>query len=164
MIASWRLAAIFVGLGWVHSANASCTVACTCVVSTTSVAFGVQNVLAASNIDGTGNVSVQCTGTAGSQISYTVAMSAGSSNLVSARSMSSGTSKLFYNLYTTSSYATVLGDGTGGSNSVLSSSITLDGLGSKSQDSTIYGRIVAGQRGAVPGLYTDNLVVTVTYQ
>lgn len=164
MTAGWRLAVLLAGLGCGQSAHALCTLACTCVVSTTSVVFSAHNPLAASNNDSTGNVRVQCGGLAGLFIPYTVAMGAGSGTSIAARSMASGAAKLFYNLYTTNSRAIVLGDGTGGSE-VLSGSITLDLLGlAPPKDWTIYGRIPGNQTGVAPGAYADTLVVTVTYQ
>ena len=166
MTAAWRLAILFVGLGWAQSAHALCTLLCTCVVNTTttSVVFSPHNPLAASNNDSTGNVQVQCSGTAGLLIPYTVAVSAGGGASINARSMASGASKLFYNIYTTNSRTTVLGDGSGGS-AVLSGSITLSALGlAPAQNWPIYGRIPGGQTGVAPGVYSDTLVVTVTYQ
>jgi len=164
MTAPWRIAALFVGLACAQSAHALCTLVCACVVSTTSVAFSVYNPLTADNNDSTGNVRVQCGGTAGLLIPYTVGMDAGGGTSIGARSMSSGPSKLFYNLYTTDRHAIVLGDGTGGS-AVLSGSITLDVLGAApAQNLTIYGRIPGRQIGVAPGAYSDTLVVTVTYQ
>ena len=163
MIASWRLAVVFAGLvGCAQSAHSLCTVACVCTVTTTSVVFGTYNPLSVFDIDSTGTVKVQCTGTSTSSIGYTVAMNAGSGASIADRSMSSGSSKLFYNLYAAVDHVTVVGDGTS-SNAVLSGSVMPGSLGTNSQTSTVYGRIRGGQIGVLPGLYTDNLVVTVTY-
>ena len=164
MTTAWKLAILFVGLGCAQSAHALCTQFCTCVVSTTSVVFSAHNPLAASNNDSTGNVQVQCSGTAGLLIPYTVEVSAGGGASISARSMSSGASKLFYNIYTTNSRTIVLGDGSGGSER-LSGSITLSAAGlALAQNWPIYGRIPGGQTGVAPGAYSDTLVVTVSYQ
>ena len=164
MTAVWRLVIVLVGLGWAQSAHALCTLLCTCTVSTTPVVFSAHNPLAAPNNDSSGSVLVQCGGTAGLLIPYTVAMGVGGGTSISARSMSSGTGRLFYNVYTTNSRTVVLGDGTGGS-AVLNGSVTLDVLGTAPpQNWTIYGRIPGGQTGVAPGAYSDTLVVTVTYQ
>ena len=60
------------------------------------------------------------------------------------------------NLYTSSSYNTIWGDGTG-------STSTVNNTGSGSNDtSTIYARISSGQ--SIPnGSYSDTINVTVTY-
>lgn len=164
MTAAWRFAVLFAALGCAQSVQALCTLVCSCSVSTTPFAFSPHNPLTASNNDSTGNVSVQCSGTTGLLIPYTVGIGVGGGTSINARSMSSGASKLFYNLYTTNSRTTVLGDGTGGS-AVLSGTVALSVLGSAPpQNWTIYGRIPGSQTDVAPGTYSDTLVVTVTYQ
>ena len=77
--------------------------------------------------------------------------------------LSSGMNTLSYNLYADAGRTSVWGDGTGGSVAV-ESSVLLDVLGwAPTQSFTVYGRIGAGQTGAVPGSYADTVSVTVTY-
>jgi spore coat protein U-like protein len=71
--------------------------------------------------------------------------------------MTSGANTLNYNLYTSSGYGTVWGDGT-------SSTAAITGTGTGSAQSTsVYGRIGSGQTSVPPGSYADTVSVTVTY-
>jgi len=136
------------------------TVNSTCVVSTTTVAFGVYNPASASNTDSTGAVSVQCTSTT----TYTVALDAGSNpgtaGNVNTRQMLAGASNLLpYQLYLDSARSTVWGNGTSGSLNPTSGTFTGNG---SAQSYTVYGRITPGQYVA-PGSYVDTVVATVSY-
>ena len=124
--------------------------AATCTVSTTGVAFGAYNPRSSTATTGVGTVTVTCSGNVGTM---TLSSGTGQSGTYSSRVMKSGTSSLNYNLYTTSSYATVWGNGTSGS-----ATRSLSAAGSY----TVYGRIPALQNVAA-GTYTDNVVVTLTY-
>ncbi len=68
----------------------------------------------------------------------------------------SGTHELSYNLYTDATHTMIWGDGTGGSTTV---SGTADQSGT---EHTIYGR-VPWQPQAVPGSYSDSIVITISY-
>ncbi len=145
------------------AAHALCTLVCSCTVSTSPVAFGAHNLLLAANRDSTGNVRVSCGGVAGLSIPLTVAIGAGTSGSSAARQMASGPRRLNYNVYTTSGYTTVWGDGSGAT-ATVGASILLNLLGTSPPiDLTVYGRIPGGQTSVAPGSYADTLVVTLTY-
>lgn len=145
------------------SAHALCTLVCSCSASTTSVVFAAHNPLSASNNDSTGKVTVSCGGVAGLAIPYTVALGAGVNGTMAARKMASGAARLNYNLYTTSGYATVFGDGSG-STATVGGNFLLNVLGTApAQDIIVYARIPGSQTSVAPGSYTDTLVVTLTY-
>lgn len=118
-----------------------------------NINFGNYNPLASSDTDSTGDIQVTCT----NNTSYSVSLSSGSSGSYSSRELSDGGSNtLNYNLFTSSDYNSVWGDGTG-------SSSTVNQTGSGSQDTiTVYGRITAGQSVAQAS-YSDTINVTITY-
>lgn len=145
------------------SANALCTLLCSCSASTSPVVFGQYNPLGDSASDAVGGVRVSCGGVAGLFISYSVELGAGSSGNESARRMAYGPHTLNYGLYRDAARASSWGTLAGGS--AVRGSIVLDLLGSSRPVShPVYGRIPAGQRSAAPGNYADTLVVTVTYE
>lgn len=142
---------------------ALCTLLCSCSASTTAVAFGTYNPLSASPLDGTGNVRVSCGGVLGLLVPYDIALGTGAyGSGFSPRKMASGGNRLNYDLYTSSAYATIWGDGSGGSQDV-SGSVTIVLLGGTANNHAVYGRIPAGQTAVVPGSYGDTVTVTVTY-
>jgi spore coat protein U domain-containing protein, fimbrial subunit CupE1/2/3/6 len=141
--------------------------ALTCTASATGVAFGVYNQFAASPLDSTGTVSFSCSLTfpsSASNVKYTIGLSSGGSGSMLARQMTSVPNQLAYNLYTSSAYAQIWGDGTSGTG-VVSNTMKLGspGFGWDQTDTyTIFGRILAGQN-ALPGTYSDTIIVTVTF-
>lgn len=134
---------------------------CTCGVTATPLSFAPFNPLLGTLQRSSSTVRLNCNSTVGLLVPYTVALSTGSGSYTSRR-MTSGARTLNYNLYTDSAYSTVWGDGTSGS-AVLSGNVTLAALASFSLPFTLYGQIDAGQNTLVPGVYTDNLTVTLTY-
>lgn len=122
-----------------------------CAVSATSLAFGTIDPLVNTETLSTSTISVSCS----ESTSYTVALGPGNGTIED-RYMVSDTHKLSYNLYTDSSRSMIWGDGTGGSTTV---SGTADSSGT---DHTVYGH-VPWQPSAVPGTYSDSIVVTVSY-
>jgi spore coat protein U-like protein len=137
----------------------SATLAPICTASAAALTFPTY-------IPGGGNqvassaVTVKCTkGTA-----YTVALNKGSTTggTIAQRLMLNGTTNtLQYNLYTSNTYATLLGDGTGGS-----SAPTGAGSGMATANTlTVFGQLPdnATNQAAVPGTYTDTITVSVTY-
>lgn len=150
-------------LGLSPSAFALCTVLCSCSASTSSVAFGVHDPLSGSATSSTGNVAVTCGGVLGLLVPYDIELSPGGYGTYSARQMGSGVNRLNYNLYTSGTFATVWGDGSG-STQIVSGSVTIVLLGGTTENHTVYGRIPAGQTSVVPGSYSDTVTVTVIYQ
>jgi spore coat protein U-like protein len=158
-----RLTLLLFGLCCGSQVRAVCTLGCSCNVSTTSVAFAAYNPLATANTDSAGNVRVNCGGGAGLLILYTIAIGPGISNSAAARTMASGAARLAYNLYTSNTYTTIWGDGSG-TGAVVNGGILLDVLGSSGpQDFPVYGRIPGRQASVAPGAYSDTVVVTLTY-
>jgi len=134
------------------------TVLKTCSVSAATLAFG-NYTPGAGNVAGTTTVNVNCTKTT----PYTVALDKGTTTggSLAQRLMANGTNTLQYNLYTTNTYATVWGDGTG-------STATQAGVGAglaTANTLTVYGQLPdnATNQNAVPGAYADTITVTVTY-
>jgi spore coat protein U-like protein len=131
------------------------TVTANCTVSAGSVAFGNVNPISGTNVDASGTFSVTCTN--GTGWTATAGVGSGSGASYAARRMTAGSNTLNYNLYTSSGYATVWGDGTG-------STGTLTGSGNGSaQVTTVHGRVASGQTSVPPGSYADTVSITVTY-
>ncbi len=135
--------------------NTSATVTANCTVSTSALAFGNVDTISGSNVDGTGGLSVTCTN--GTSWAASAGVGAGSGASFASRRMTGGANLLNYNLYTSSGYTTVWGDGTG-------STATIGGTGTGSaQAVTVYGRVGSGQTTVPSGAYADTVAVTVTY-
>lgn len=164
-----RLSAFICALGMVQTSHAAtatglmtvtATVAATCVVGTSTLAFDTATsaAIAAGNVDAIGAVSVNCT----SGSAYTVALSAGAGTgaTVASRKMTSGSGAtaqlLSYTVYTSAARTTVWGDGT-------TASAMVAGIGSGvSQSIAAYGRIFQSPL-VQAAAYTDTLNVTITY-
>ncbi|MER9140880.1 spore coat U domain-containing protein [Mesorhizobium sp. M0830] len=134
------------------SFNVTATVAANCLVATHNVDFGAVGILDA-DIDSSGQVSVTCTPAA----TYTVSLSGGTTaSPPTVRKMSKGAETVTYGLYKDAARTQPWGDAaTPGS--------TLAGTGSGAvQNLTVYGR-VPPQTTPSAGVYTDTVVVTVTY-
>lgn len=130
------------------------------VVSADPIAFGTYLSSNSSPTTANGKVTIACS----TQIiglylpTFTVMLSAGTSASFSPRTMANGTARLNYNLYTSSAYSSIWGDGTAGT-----SVQNYSGLGfSYTNSMTVYGRIPASQVVAAGG-YSDTITVTVTY-
>jgi spore coat protein U-like protein len=123
--------------------------AATCTISPQSVSFGSYDTLDSQQLDGVGNISVQCD----VETSFTIALSRGTGSYA-ARQMTSGADVLEYNLYVDPSRLTVWGDGSAGSTTVTKVA--------SAAEEAVYGRVPPRQN--IPaGAYTDTVVVTVTY-
>ena len=154
------LAALALAMPW--PAAALCAL-CTCAVSTTPIAFGTYDPQSASPRDSDGSVLFTCGGLVGGVVTYDVTLDKGlNSTTSSPRRMSSGASRLDYNLYTSSAYASIWGDGTGGSQKITGS-VTILLLGGTTRSLVVYGRIPSSQTSVKPGAYSDAVLVTVTY-
>ena len=135
------------------------TVLKACTVSATALAFGNYTPTAGA-VTNSSSISVACTKTS----PYTLTLNGGSTagGTIGQRLMTNGTQTLQYNLYTSTTYATLLGDGT------TSGSANVTGTGAGLSVPTtvnVYGKLpdsVANQ--AVPaGNYTDTITVSVAY-
>lgn len=139
-------------------------VGCSCLVSTTDVAFGTYNPLSATPLDHVGNVHVSCTTTLGLAITVTTDLGAGQNSAsFSPRKMASGANRLNYDLYADAAHTGIWGDGTSGTQHMVES-LTLSLLGAVTRDYPVYGRIPGSQTTVRPGSYGDSVVVTITYQ
>ncbi|HTS20917.1 MAG TPA: spore coat U domain-containing protein [Casimicrobiaceae bacterium] len=139
--------------------------AVSCSASTVGVAFGAYDVFSSSPVPGTGSVKVNCSLTTETlvKVNYTISLATGSSNSFVQRTMAGGGSSLHYNLYTSNSYSTVWGDGSG-STATVSGSMTLIVFFSPTGSATVtvYGQVPALQDVTVSN-YQDNVTVTVSY-
>ena len=139
-------------LGTTPAFTINATVPANCLVATQNIDFGPKGVLDA-NVDATGQVTVTCTPTT----SYTVSLNGGTTGgTPTNRKMSKGAERVTYGLYTDNARSQPWGDaGTPGS--------TVAGTGTGlAQPLTVYGR-VPPQTTPSAGVYTDTVVVTITY-
>jgi spore coat protein U-like protein len=141
----------------------SATVVATCQISAAALNFGPYTPGSGATLHVNTTISVQCTS---GTTAPTLALNAGSSGGTMANRLMAGPSRtnLQYNLYTSNTYATVFGDGTGGSSTVP---VTIGGNSFLTPvQVTVYGQLVdsaANQGAATPGIYTDTVTATLTY-
>jgi spore coat protein U-like protein len=128
----------------------------TCTINLLPVAFGeyVGGLRTA-----TGTIQLICTGNG--TTFYTATLSTGASGNYTARTMVSGTHRLFYNLYQDPSYRQIWGDGTGFSTTV-EGKIQMQNNAFVVHNLAVYGRVLT-QITPLPGVYSDTIVVTVNY-
>lgn len=140
-----------------NSFQVTATVTSACTVSGTTLNFGasIDPLAAATPLDATSTLSVQCTNTTPYTVSLNAGVNAGGASNFGSRLMKSGSNTLGYQLYLDAGRATVWGDGTASSTSAGT------GTGS-AQTLTIYGRLPS-LANVVPGSYTDTVTVTVSY-
>jgi spore coat protein U-like protein len=124
-----------------------------CTISTTPVAFGDYNVLAAAPKTSTGSVTYQCT----LGVNIIVTLGRGSSAVFDPRTMRNGAEVLNYNLYREAAFQSIWGDGTGGSQTYSAVAAVLFPV-----TVTAYGQIPAGQNVAA-GSYSDAVVATIIF-
>jgi spore coat protein U-like protein len=142
--------------------DAATTVSCT--ASATGIAFGNYNPLSAAPNPSTGTLKVTCTGrgTGSANETVNVTLSTGLSNSYATRKMLSGANSLNYNIYWSTAYNQVVGDGSGGSFPGSTQPFTVPAGGTNFATGTFYGLVPAGQDVA-PGTYADIITVTVSY-
>jgi spore coat protein U-like protein len=133
-----------------------------CIVAATPLNFGTY-VPKGGALKVNSTVNVNCTkGTP-----FTVALNVGTTpgTTFAQRLLQNGTTgdsdTLQYNLYTSTSYASIWGDGTSGTSTVAGT-----GVGAlTSVAETVYGQLVdsVANQNVSPGTYTDTITVTVTF-
>lgn len=129
------------------------------LVVPTPVVFAVYDALLGTDTTINGDVTVSCTVIVVDTLpSFTVALSTGGGGGFNPRKLTFLSNTLDYNLYTSSSYTTIWGDGTGGTATQTYSSSS--GLAVKSF--TVFGRVPKNQYVPI-GTYLDSITVTVTY-
>jgi spore coat protein U-like protein len=140
--------------------NVTATVLKNCLVSSANLGFGNYTPNTGA-LSGSSSITVRCTKTT----PYTVALNAGTTagGTLAQRLLANGADTLQYNLFTTAAFATVWGDGTGGT-------ATVGGTGNgvsvaSAQTLTVHGSLPdnATNQDAPPGSYSDTITVTVTY-
>ena len=127
-----------------------------CRVTANPFAFGTYAPGNPAPHDVTGNIDVRCMGQPGF---FTATLSTGSSGSFAQRQMLSGATLMGYNLYLDPARTIVWGDGTGGSLTVVRSKPR---PGRQDFPLPVYGRIPPTQN-VSPGLYTDDIVVTIIF-
>lgn len=135
--------------------DVTATVASSCSVSASTLAFGSYNPLSASNLDATTTIDVTCS----LLTPYNVGISAGlyGSGVADRKMQISGdTDTLDYSLYR-DALRTLNWGATVGTD-------TVSGVGTGiAVPTTVYGRVSSGQVSAPIGSYSDTVTVTVTY-
>ncbi len=156
-----RRAAVRGAVAILLAACASGAAAVSCSVETPGLSFGNYNPFQGAPNDSVGTILVSCSGAVGSQVAYLVRIGPGSSGTPNARMMRSPSGRtLGYNLYTDAARSLVWGDGTGGTQT-LSDALTLNGVG-QTRRFSVFGRTFERQN-VSPGVYTDNLVISVEF-
>jgi spore coat protein U-like protein len=142
--------------------RAATTVNCTAAV--TSLAFGLYSPLATMPNASTASIKITCngSGTGSTNVTTGVTLSTGLSMSYATRKMFSGANALNYNIYWSTAYNQIVGDGSGGSFGGSAGPFTVTAGGSNFATGTFYGLIPAAQDVA-PGSYSDVITVTVTY-
>jgi len=155
------LAALGLAVCFVPPAKAATVVNCT--VSAGGIAFGIYNPLNGVADASTGTLRVNCSGsgTGSATVTLNLTLSTGMSGSYATRKMFSGVNTLNYNIYWSTAYTQIMGDGTGGSFAGTASFVVPAG-GSNFATGTMYGLIPALQD-VVPGSYADTITVTVSY-
>ena len=96
-------------------------------------------------------------------VTYDITVDKGtSSTSFSPRRIASGANLIDYDLYTTSAYSSIWGDGTAGTQKI-SGSVTILLLAGSTKTVVVYGRILGSQSTVKPGVYSDAVLVNVTY-
>jgi spore coat protein U-like protein len=142
--------------------HAATTVNCT--ASATSIAFGIYNPLNATSDASTGTLRVTCngSGTGSANVTVNVTLSTGLSGGYATRKMFSGVNTLNYNIFWSTAYSQIVGDGSGGSFAGTAGPFTVPAGGTNFATGTLYGLMPASQDIAA-GSYSDVITVTVTY-
>jgi len=145
-LARQRVACLLIAFGMLAAVPLH---AASCNLSVQPVAFGNYDFQSSEDLESVGHVIVRCDTSTG----FTIALSPGSGTFA-ARSMQSGTHRLFYNLYTDATRTLVWGDGSAGSGVVGDSGTEVD--------RTVYGNVPAGQN-PYAGMYGDAVTVTLSF-
>jgi spore coat protein U-like protein len=142
--------------------SASAASLASCTVSGSGINFGLYNPLAGGDSTTSGNITTNCSLLLGISllVVYTVSLSAGNGTFAQ-RQMQSGSSKLYYNLFSNSADTNVWGDGSAGTSTVTDGYLL--GLGGNPRSYDVYGKIPAGQSMVGAGSYNDTVVITIAF-
>jgi spore coat protein U-like protein len=157
-----RHAILAIAFGSTLHARAATVVSCT--ITAGSIAFGIYNPLSTVSDPSTGALRIACSGSGTGSVNVTanLTLSAGLSGSYAARKMYSGTNTLNYNIFWSTAYNQIMGDGSGGSFAGSAGPFTVTAGGSNFATGTMYGLVPASQDVA-PGSYADVITVIVTY-
>lgn len=131
----------------------SITIANSCTVTANDLNFNTQTTLAA-DIDVGTTVSVSCTGAGAIAVGFSTGGGTGAT--FASRKMT-GPALIDYSLFRDAARTEVLGDGTGTTFRIGSTSTGV------AQTFDVYGRVFAGQNPKPVGSYTDTVVATVEF-
>lgn len=162
-------ASLAVGIFTAGAANAgtanssfqvTATVLSTCSATSTAVAFP-NYTPGGGPVTANGTISVKCTNTTGFHVALSAGTSTGDAYTQRLMTLASGTAELQYNLYTSATFATVFGDGSG-------TTATMPGTGAglaTAVNTTVYGQLPdsTANQAVAPGNYSDTIAVTITY-
>lgn len=128
------------------------SLAASCTVSTSGVAFGAYDPLGGAPADSSGSINVSCTGTSGEMVNVTLSTTATAHNLQGPHSA------LAYQLYVDAGRTQVWGDGTSGT-TTITGALTVGSNGTVNQSFYVYGAVPGGQNAAQSGSYVDTTVI-----
>ncbi len=132
----------------------------TCTASVPNINFGTYDTVDTISLSAT-DITVTCSNSF-ARITPTVQLSIGSGTYAERTMLGPAGNALDYNLYTNSTYSTIFGNGTSGTQEETGSSENLF-FNSYTWDFPIYAQLPGGQN-VVPGTYTSqSITVTVTY-
>lgn len=133
-----------------------------CNHSVTGIAFGIYDPASPVPTTANGQVVMSCThnpnGT--ENITVTISITAGNSGVHANRYMTNGTQNLFYNVFTSTSYATIFGEAAG--QTVTDTFQVKKNNPAVTRTYPVAGRIPAAQD-VLPGIYSDTLQVIILY-
>ncbi|MHA6206143.1 Csu type fimbrial protein [Dyella soli] len=151
------LVLLLLGCGVFHATPARAAITCS-ATSMTPLSFGTVNPLASATV-ATSTLTYTCTNSSNSTQSATVCFSIGEPGgaQTNPRLMSSGTNKLQFQLWQDPAHTIVWGSQFFGSPTPLKVNLTLGNRATTGAVKvTLYGQVLDGQTGAVPGSYADN--------
>ena len=142
--------------GVFHLTILASSVEAACSLSSTSMVFGIYDVLVTTPLDTTGSVVYRCT-----QRDHNIMITLDRGGAVSfaTRRMVKASEQLLYNLYIDAARTVIWGDGSGGTQAFFARNPQ-----GNNQDLTvpIFGRIPARQDRGI-GTYTDTIIVTLNF-
>jgi spore coat protein U-like protein len=159
----WLRCLLAGGVALLANAASAQVASCTVNYAGSSLNFGPYNAFNASPVTATMSATVNCTHVSGGQVTvaWTMSLSNGGSGSCATRRMTSGGDTLYYNVYQNSLAGGIWGTGCAGNPS--GSFKVTNGSPNGSAGNVLYGQLPTGQFNAGVGSYSDNLVLTVTY-
>lgn len=158
---NWLAAAALLLASSLHTASAVTQ----CTLTPTPLVFGSYNPVLGTPVTSSALVVVECLAISLplATVNYTLSMGTSGTSASMLRQLAGPSgSRLDYNLFTDAGYATVWGNGSGGTGTVAGNAPLLLLLSAVARTHTVYGRIPGGQV-ARTGVYTDSLLVTIDF-